>query len=104
MIEIVDRLAVLKRPTRDQRDYLELLSTLIEKYEDDCHVIDVSHLTPLDRLKFLLEANDMNASDLGRLLGQRELGPKLLNGSRELSKAHMRKLMERFGVSADTFL
>jgi antitoxin component HigA of HigAB toxin-antitoxin module len=46
----------------------------------------------------------MNASDLGRLLGQRELGPKILNGARSLSKRHIRKLSEYFGVTADTFL
>jgi HTH-type transcriptional regulator/antitoxin HigA len=102
--EIVERLAVLKHPTRDQRDYLEVLTTLVEKYEDEHHEIDVSHLAPVDRLKFLLESNDMNASDLGRLLGQRELGPKILNGTRELSKSHIRKLVQRFQVSADTFL
>ncbi len=104
IIEIVDRLAVLKRPTRDQRDYLELLTTLVEKYEQDHHPIDTSHLTPLDRLKFLLDGHGMNASDLGRLLGQREVGSKILSGSRALSKTHIRKLTEHFGVSADTFL
>ena len=103
-IEIVDRLAVLKRPTRDQRDYLELLTTLIEKYEEDNEPIDTSALTPLDRVKFLLDSHDMSASDLGRLLGQRELGPKIVSGARELSKANIRKLMRHFGVSADTFI
>jgi HTH-type transcriptional regulator/antitoxin HigA len=102
--EIVERLAVLKRPNRDQRDYLELLTTLIEKYEQDRYPIDTMHLTVLDRLKFLLDAREMNASDLGRVLGQRELGPKILNGARSLSKAHIRKLSEYFGVTADTFL
>jgi HTH-type transcriptional regulator / antitoxin HigA len=103
-IEVVDRLAVLKRPTRDQRDYLELLTTLIEKYEQDHQPIPSHHLMPLDRLKFLLDGHSMSASDLGRLLGQRELGPKILSGARALSKAHVRKLMTHFGVSADTFL
>jgi HTH-type transcriptional regulator / antitoxin HigA len=104
VIEVVDRLAVLKRPTRDQRDYLELLTTLVEKYESEHHAIDTSHLTRLDRLKFLLASHDMSASDLGRVLGQRELGPKILSGKRELSKAHIRKLAEHFQVTADTFL
>ena len=35
----------------------------------------------------------MSASDLGRLLGQRELGPKIVSGARELSKENIRKLM-----------
>lgn len=103
-IEIVDRLAVLKRPTLDQRDYLELLTTLIEKYEEENEPIDTRHLKPLDRLKFLLDSHDMSASDLGRLLGQRELGSKIVSGARDLSKANIRKLMRHFGVSADTFI
>jgi antitoxin component HigA of HigAB toxin-antitoxin module len=58
----------------------------------------------LDLLKFLLEENSMNASDLGRLLGNRQLGSAVLRGNRQLSKTHIRKLCERFRVSADLFL
>ena len=51
-----------------------------------------------------MAARDTNASDLGRLLGERSLGPKILSGQRELSKAHIRKLADHFGVSAGLFL
>jgi antitoxin component HigA of HigAB toxin-antitoxin module len=46
----------------------------------------------------------MNASDLSRLLGEPALGSKILNGNRELSKAHIRTLADRFKVRADLFL
>ena len=46
----------------------------------------------------------MTASALGGLLGNRSIGSKLLRGERELSKAHIRRLCERFKVSADLFL
>src|SRR5262245_20792033 len=90
--EIVDRLALLTRPTKDQRDYLETLSTLIEKYEAENDAIDLSEVTPLDVLKQLMSSRGMNASDLGRMLGERSLGQKVLSGARRLSQSHIKIL------------
>ena len=60
----------------------------------------------VEALKVLLEANGMSAADLSNLLGDRSrsLGTRLLSGERELSKAHIRTLCERFAVSADLFV
>jgi HTH-type transcriptional regulator/antitoxin HigA len=102
--EIVERLAVLPRRTKDQEDYLEVLSTLIEKYEQDCYPINRWKATPIERLKYLLDQNEMSASDLGRLLGDRALGAKILRGHRELSKANIVKLSQRFRVSPAIFI
>ena len=102
--EVADRLAVLDTSTADQKAYLETLSILIEKYEDEHHAIDTQDLDPIGTLEFLMEQHGMNASDLGRLLGQRQLGPKILNGDRDLSKAHIQTLAARFKVSPDVFL
>ena len=102
--EIVDRLAVLGRPTKDQADYLETLSTLVAAYENARHQIDVSHLGPLETLKFLLQEHGLSGSDLGRILGQRQLGPAILRGERQLSKTHIVKLAGHFGVSPGVFL
>jgi antitoxin component HigA of HigAB toxin-antitoxin module len=102
--EIVDRLAVLSHPTKDQADYLETLSTLIAAYENARHQIDVSHLGPLETLKFLLQEHGLSGSDLGRILGQRQLGPAILRGERQLSKTHIVKLAGHFGVSPNVFL
>ncbi len=102
--EIAGRLAVLERRTRGQNQYLETLSLLIEAYDDEHHAIDTSHIGPIEALKYLLEHNGMNASDLGRLLGNRAAGAKILNGTRALSKDHIRKLCQRFQVSADLFI
>jgi HTH-type transcriptional regulator / antitoxin HigA len=102
--EVVERLAVLPSRTKDQEDYLEVLSTLIERYEAEHYPIDTSGITPIERLKFLMEQHDMNASDLGRLLGDRTLGPKILSGDRELSKANIIRLAQRFGVNPGMFI
>src|SRR5271170_287004 len=90
--------------TPDQEDYFDVLVTLIEHYER-AHVPQPKlHHDALGNLKFLMEQHGMNASDLGRLLGQRELGSKLVRGERELSKAHIRKLAEHFHVSPAVFV
>jgi len=49
-MEVVDRLAVLAKRTADQEDYLETLSTLIEKYEAD--TIAPPAVTPLASLQY----------------------------------------------------
>ncbi len=102
----IDRLSVIdeEKLTPGQADFLLVLSDLVEKYEAEHHAIDLSHLDGIDVLKHLLDENEMTASDLGRLLGNRQLGAAILRRQRKLSKAHILRLCERFGVSADLFL
>lgn len=103
-VELVDRLTALARPTRDQADYLDTLTLLVEAWEADLDPGPELH--GIAALRWLLEENDMSAADLSRLLGDktRSLGGRLLRGERELSKSHLKKLCERFAVSADLFL
>lgn len=103
-VELVDRLAVLASPTQDQADYLGTLTELVGKYDDEHHALDPSQGSPVETLAYLLEANGMNASALGDLLGNRSLGSKILRGERQLSKTHIRLLSERFKVSPAVFL
>jgi HTH-type transcriptional regulator/antitoxin HigA len=87
---------VLNRRTRDQEDYLETLCLLIETYEDAHHAIATSDLDPVEILKAILEDHAMSASDLGRILGNRSLGGAILRRERQLSKAHIQALCQRF--------
>ena len=102
--EIADRLAVLDSRTRDQEDYLQTLSLLIEAYEDQHHAIETSDLDPIALLRSLLESHTMSASDFGRLLGNRSLGPAILRGDRQLSKSNILVLCKHFAVGAELFL
>ena len=88
----------------DQEDYLDAIATFVSAYEDIHYPIDTSSVTPLDTLKMLLADRDMNASDLGRLLGNRTLGAAILSGKRNLSKAHIKKLAEHFKLDPGVFL
>ena len=101
--EIIDWMAGFNL-NADQEDYLDAISTFVEAYEDAHYPFDDSKLTPLEVLKFLLEGRDMNASDLGRLLGNRTLGAAILSGKRNLSKTHIKKLAEHFKLDPGVFL
>jgi antitoxin component HigA of HigAB toxin-antitoxin module len=101
--EIVDAMAG-HHLNSDQEDYLDVLSTLLAEFEDKKYPMKPSRRAPLANLKHLLDEHAMSASDLGRLLGNRALGSKILRGERELSLANIRKLMKRFAVDASLFI
>jgi HTH-type transcriptional regulator / antitoxin HigA len=89
--------------SRDQDDYLTILSELILNYDRE-HDQPRKRGTPHQRLQYLAKEAGMSASDLGRLLGNRGMGSVYLTGKRGLSKANIRKLAEHFKVRADYFL
>lgn len=101
---IMNALAVFTRLNAEQRDYLYLLTDLVEEY-DQTKVSPLPEMSSLEILKYLLEENSMTAADFSRLLGaSRNLGAMILRGERKLTLAHVRKLAKRFNVSADLFL
>ncbi len=100
--EITDAMAG-HRLTADQEDYFDLLCRLIEDYEKE-HLA-APRVPALEALHHLLDAHDMTAADLARLLGvHRTLGAMILRGERKLTLNHVRTLARHFGVSADAFL
>jgi HTH-type transcriptional regulator/antitoxin HigA len=102
--EIIDILAGHDL-NEDQSDYLDVLSTLVEAYENTHYPLDDSVSCGLDTLRALLDDHGMNTADLARLLGvHRSMGSKLLKGERALTSRHLQMLSERFKVSADFFL
>ncbi len=100
----VESLLSLDTLNQDQSDYLELLIDQIEKYENQSYPLPYENQDPIANLIFLLNENNLNASDLGILLGNRQLGSKILRRERQLSKSHIRILSRHFRVSADLFL
>lgn len=100
--EIIDAMAGHELSV-DQQDYLDLLSDLVEKYES-AHRAPRNRKSPLKIVKALLDEHQLNASDLGRLLGDRTLGPKILSGQRKLSKSHIKALSKRFALDPACFL
>ncbi len=103
-IQVIEKLVLRDDLSETEQAQSDILTTLVEAYDKEHHSIDLSRVTPIDLLRSLMEDHAMNASDLGRLLGNRSLGSLILNGRRQLSKAHIKKLSEHFGLSPAAFL
>lgn len=77
-------------------DELDVLATLVERYEFRHYPIDRS--TPLEMLKFSMEQNDRTQADLAALLGSRSRASEILNGKRDLTLQQIRKLHQAWGI------
>src|SRR5439155_9804253 len=89
---------------RGEQDYLDTLTMLVEAYDRQHHDLDTKRGDPLTMLKYLMQESRMTQADLGRLLGNRALASLVLNGHRQQSKSHIRKLANHFKVSPALFL
>lgn len=103
--EVVDGLVVKGEGelTQAERDQLEILSMLMEAYEEVHHPVKPPEVSPLDFLKRLVRESGMSESDLGRLLGDRSLGTKILKGQRQPRKTHIRILCDHFREDVNAF-
>ena len=88
----------------DQQDYFEAITTFVDKYETEFHPIEDPAMTPVELIESLMDEHSMTESDLGRLLGDRSLGHRILSGERELSKADIRILAEYLSLNAAALL
>jgi HTH-type transcriptional regulator / antitoxin HigA len=79
-----------------------LLAHLCTEYED--RTVEPPASTPLEVLKFLMEQNNLQPADLTDVFGSRSTVTQILNGKRELSKEHARRLAERFRLSVEAFI
>ena len=50
------------------------------------------------------QTHGLTGSDVGRILGHRELGSNVLRGDRRISRAHAQALGKRFGLPPEVFL
>ena len=87
-----------------QKKIFNAIYRFIGDYETQ-HYPRGKRVSPVELLKYLMEQNSMNTTDLGELLGSgRGQASMILNGKRELSKANIRVLADRFKVSPAAFL
>ncbi len=71
-------------------DELEVLSILIDKYENDHFPIGLPD--PIEAIKFRMEQMDMKPKDLAEVLGFKSRVSEILNRKRKLSLEMIRKL------------
>jgi HTH-type transcriptional regulator / antitoxin HigA len=102
IIAIVDRLAVKKALSVEEECLLELLSTLVEVYENEhCPIPDAPPHVMIQQ--FMLDRG-LRQADLVPVLGSRSLVSEVVNGKRRPSKAQVRSLGQFFGVAPELFL
>jgi HTH-type transcriptional regulator/antitoxin HigA len=87
-----------------ERDYMEALAMLIQRFEQGRRDSALPRLDPVDRLKFLMEQQAMSVSDLGRIIGSQPNASLILHRKRSMSKAQILKLARHFSVSAALFM
>jgi len=89
--------------SKEKQDILDVLLVLIDDYERN-HGYKLKDLhSPLERLQSLMQESQMNANELGKLLGHRQLGSAILRKERSLSKKHINILSDHFHVSPEYF-
>ena len=85
------------------QDEVELLTLLIEKYDEQHNTVDAA-IGPIELLLHVMQENNMKSMDLARLLGvSKGLVSDILNYKKGLSKENIRKLAERFKLSQEAF-
>jgi HTH-type transcriptional regulator/antitoxin HigA len=95
------RLTAQPRPTRAQVQAIELLTLLIERYEEEQYTVPKA--SPADVLRFLIERHGLRQRDLAADLGGESVVSEVLAGKRRLNAAHIEQLSRRFRVSPAVF-
>ncbi len=87
---------------RKEEEYVELLSLLIEAYEEEHY--SIRDASPLEVIKELMAANDIRQKDLVGIFGSESMVSLVLNGQRPLAVEHIQALSRRFKVSPAAFI
>jgi HTH-type transcriptional regulator / antitoxin HigA len=101
-IALVQELEHKVNRTLQEDAILELLVTLIEKFEDEQYPIPSG--TPHSMLLHLMEASDMKQENLVGIIGSRGVVSEVVNGKRSISKAQAKALAEFFSVDVGLFI
>jgi HTH-type transcriptional regulator/antitoxin HigA len=100
--EALFKLTALEKPSPSEMDAIELLSLLIERYEDEYWPI--TDVDPVSVVRYLMEKGNLTQRDLIPQFGTESAVSMFLHGQRNLSLEQIRKLSERFKLSADVFI
>jgi HTH-type transcriptional regulator / antitoxin HigA len=96
----LDELLEVPRPSRSTEVLIDYVTRLITDYDEKLELPDAE---PRHVLAFLMEQRGLRQKDLTHLIPQAVLS-QLLNGKRNFSASHAKKLAEFFGVSPEVLL
>jgi len=90
------------KPGTAEMDELELLTALVEMYEE-LH-FPISWPNPIDAIKFRMDQLGLSQKDLVPFIGNKSKVSEVLNGKRPLTLAMMRGLRKGLGIPAEVLL
>ncbi len=102
--QALERLEVLfdaKKGT-PEGDELELLSILIEQYENAHFPIDLPD--PIEAIKFRMEQMGYNQNDLAKIIGLKSRASEILSKKRKLSLEMIRQLHTSLHIPTDVLI
>jgi len=102
VIALVQELEHKANRSLEEDAILELLLTLIEKFEEENYPIPSG--TPHSVLLHLMEASDLKQENLIGVIGSRGVVSEVINGKRSISKAQAKALAKFFSVNVGLFI
>jgi len=106
--ELMDRLAVLSKPSKDQQDYLDTLIMLTEAFDKDenqAALAAADKVSGLESLKYIMDNTEMTQVALAKVLGVGESAASMLaNGIRSITAEHARALGKHFKINPGAFI
>ena len=98
---ILEELLAKRERTAEEKRMIELLTLLIEDFEEKHYSLPVAG--PLEILRHLMDANGLRQADLVDVFGSPSIVSEVLHGKRDLAKSHIERLSRRFHVSPSLF-
>ncbi len=90
------------KPNTSKGDRLEVLTALVEAYEEQHFPIDFPD--PIDALNYWIESREMERKDLEPYIGARGRISEVLNRKRGLSLTMIRELNEHLHIPAEVLI
>ena len=102
MQEVINRLLDKPQLTAEEREYLNVLGSLIYEYEENQEPIP--DIYGIELLKFILEERNLQKQDLLSIFESKSTLDDILDGLQELTPIYIQKLANFLNISPDLFL
>ena len=100
--EALFRLTSLENPSHAEAEAIELLTLLVDRYEQSHYSLPAADAVSV--LRFLIEKQGLTQRDLIPEFGSESAVSMFLRGQRKLTLEHIRKLSARFKLPTDVFI
>jgi HTH-type transcriptional regulator/antitoxin HigA len=90
------------KPGSTEADYLEVITTLIESYEEKHYAIPLPD--PIDAIRYHMESRGLSRRELEPFIGSRARVSEVLNRRRPLTMEMIRNLHNGLGISAEVLI